>query len=122
LHDVAEEQLPLDLERIVVNALVRHADPAVLVFDRAVDVGVPDAARRGGDGLGFAIAQTGDGGAVGAVYVQGQQVVAIHAGGPRGIEVADHAVGEFERRVSRVVRRAFVGLAGFIPTLRDVGR
>src|SRR5690606_35259160 len=117
-----EEQLPLDLERVVVNALVRNAHPAVLVFDRAVHVRIPNATRRGGDGLGFAIAQAGDSGAVRAVNVQRQQVVAVNAGRPRGVEVADHAIGQLKRRVSGVVRGALVGLAVLIPALRDVGR
>src|SRR5690606_24367914 len=119
--DVLKYELPLHLEGVVVNALVRHAGPAVLVVDRAVDVGIPDAARRGGEALGLAVAQAGDGGAVGAVNVQGEQVVAIDAGGPGGVEVEDGAVVQLEGRVGGVVGGALVFLAGFVPTLGDVG-
>src|SRR6185503_6872946 len=105
-----EEKLPLHLEGVVV-VLARHFLPARVEVERLRDVGVPDRARRVLPGLRTAAAQAGDRGAVGAIDVQRQQVVAAYTGGPRAVEVRDHALLEPEGRVRGVVRGRLVLLA-----------
>src|SRR5687767_5448190 len=58
-HDVAQEQLPLRLEPIVVTLLPGHRGPAGAKIDRLIDVGVPDRARRVAVVLRPALAQAG---------------------------------------------------------------
>ena len=79
VDDVAEEQLPLDLERVVVARVRRHLLPGVVEVDRLRDVGVPHRLRRGRARLDAAVGQPGDRGAVRAVDVERHEVVAAHA-------------------------------------------
>jgi len=67
---MAEEQLPLHLEGIVVGLFTGGRGPSVAVFDRAVDVGIPDAAGRGRQILGDAVPQSGDGRAVRSIHLE----------------------------------------------------
>ena len=66
----------------------RHADLGVEEVHRLLDVGVPHRPRRGHAALRAALLQPGDGRAVRAVDVEGDQVVAAHARGPT-VRVAD---------------------------------
>src|SRR4051812_43341665 len=56
--------------------------------------------------------------AIRAVDLEREQIVATHANIPRRVEVTDHAVNEFERRVRGVVRGRLVRFAALIPALR----
>src|ERR1044072_5419681 len=64
---VLEEEFPFDLERVVVDALIRHAHPTVALFDRAIDVRIPNTTRGRGERLRLAVAQARDGRAVRAI-------------------------------------------------------
>src|SRR5690606_24900154 len=120
LHHVAEEQLPLDLERVAVGVVRGNTGPVRVIIDRAVDVRVPDAARRRRQVLGNTVAQTGNRRAVRAIDLKREKIVATNTHRPGGVEVTDHAVLQLERSVRRVVGRAGVGLALLVPALRDV--
>ena len=99
--------------------LLRHLLPAVEVVQRALDVRIPDRARRRAVGLDPAIAQARDGRALRAIHLQRQQIVAPHAHAPRRIEVRDDAALEFERGVGGIVGGALVRLARLVPALLE---
>ena len=120
LDDVAQKKFPLDFEGIVVGLIRCNLLPAVVEVDRAVDVGIPYRPRRGGVRLHPAVAQAGDGAALGSIDLQHQQIVAADAEAPTGVDVRDDAAGQFERGVGGVVGGAVVGVAVFVPTLVDV--
>ncbi len=104
--DVAEEEFPLDLEGVVVGFLLGDFGPAIEEGDGLGDVGVPGGAGGVAVVLGPAFAQgAGDGAAVGAVDLEGEQVVAADADGPRGVEVGDDAAVELEGGVGGIVGR-----------------
>jgi hypothetical protein len=67
-----------------------------------------------------AVAQAGDGAAVGAVDLHREQVVAAHADGPGAVELADDAVLAVRRWRRRSRRRCLVFFAALIHALRDV--
>src|ERR1035438_510803 len=124
LHHVAEEQLPLALEGVVEGVLFGDLLPAFEIVQRALHVGVPNRARRVAVVLRPAVAQAGDGGSPGAIHLDGEQVVAAHADRPGRIEMGHDAAvfpGDLEGGVGRIVGRAMVGLAGFVPAGWNVG-
>ena len=120
VNDVLQKHLPLALERVVITRLLGHLLPAFEEVQRLLDVGVPHRARSAAIRLDPAMPQPNDGGAVGAVDLHGEQVVAANANGPGGVEVRDHSAFQLESRVGAVVGGAFVWAALFVPTLRDV--
>ena len=120
-RDVAQEPLPLDLERVV-GLAGRHRHPRRAVVDRVGEVRVPDRARGGGAGLDPALAQAGHGGAVGAVDLQLEQLAAVDAHAPRRVELRDHAALELEHRVRGVLGVGVVGLAALVVAQREVRR
>src|ERR1017187_1927086 len=67
LDHVAEEQFPLALEGVVEDVLLGDLLPAFEIVERAVHVGVPNGARGVAVVLRPAVAQAGDGGALGAI-------------------------------------------------------
>src|SRR5690606_37045730 len=81
----------------------------------------PDRLRRVDPVLGEAFVQARNGGAVRAVDLEGDEVVAAYADVPAGIDVGDNATFELEGGVSRVVRIGDVGLALLVDALRDMG-
>src|SRR6185369_16264018 len=95
--------------------------------DRLLHVGVPHRLGRVDPRLAPAFLQPGDGRAVRAVDLEGQQVVAAHARRPRHVDVRDYASTwlaaiELEGREGRVVAVGLVGLARLVPALRDERR
>src|ERR1035437_979546 len=124
LDYVAQEELPLALEGVVEAVLLGDLLPAFEIIERAIHVGVPDGARGVAVVLRPAMAQAGDSGALGAIHLDGEQVVAAHADGPGRIEVGDYGAAfafDLEGGVCRIVGGARVGFAGFVPAGRDVG-
>lgn len=79
LHDMLEEELPLHLEGVVVGVVGGDTGPAILVINRAVDVGIPDAARCGGMRLCFAITESCNGASLGSINLEGQQILTVDA-------------------------------------------
>src|SRR5690606_6320880 len=65
--DVAQEQRPLRLERVVVGLVVRHLLPVGAEVAHDAGIRVPHRARRGDARLGEALGQAGHRRAVGAV-------------------------------------------------------
>ena len=125
LDDVADEELPLDLEAVVVDLRVGHLLPLVEEVHRLLHVGVPHRPRRRHARLDAAVGQAGDRRAVRAVDLEGDEVVAAHARRPRHVDLRDHRLAvalELARRVGGVVGGRLVGLAGLVPALRDVRR
>src|SRR5258708_35157048 len=59
IEEVADEQLPLGLERIVIDAVVGYLRPSRVEIDRLRNVRVPHRLRRGHSSLGPAIWGTG---------------------------------------------------------------
>ena len=72
-----------------------------------------------------ALLQTRHRRAVGAVDVEGDQVIAPYARGPRAVDLRHHRLTlvpfELKRCIARIVSGRCVGLTGFVPALRDVG-
>src|SRR6185312_8225919 len=95
--------------------------PAFEEVDRLRDVGIPHGLGGFAEALDPCLPQPGDAGAAGAVNLNGQQIVAPHAGTPARIELAERAVLEAEDRVSRVVGGRLVWLSIFGDPLGDVG-
>ena len=91
-----QEKFPLYFECVVEECIRRLGDPSVLIVDRTVLIGIPEAAGGGGVVLHRAVAKTCDGGTIGSVDLQGQQIVPLHPNAPRGVEMADHPVFQFE--------------------------
>ena len=73
-------------------------------------------------GLDLALAQAGNRGAVRAVDLQLEQLVAVHAHAPGRVHLHDQAAVELEHRVGGVLGGRVVGLAVLVDALRDVGR
>ncbi len=115
-----QEELPLHLEGVLVLPLVGELLPVGGVAVGVVDVGVPHRARGGAVRLHPALAQTRDGGAARAVHVQGEEVVAAHARGPRAPELRDDPALQLEGGVGRVVGGGVVPAAPLVPALRDL--
>src|SRR6266850_6298483 len=86
-RDVLEEELPLHFEGVVV-ALVGHFFPSLEKIDRLRDVGVPHRLRRLGIGLRQAAPQSRDCTALGAIDLDGEEIVASHAHVPGGVEMS----------------------------------
>ena len=80
--DVFEEHFPLDLEGVVEIELVWDFGPVRVVVDGRIDVGIPDRAWGYGLVLCPAFAEADDGGALGAIDLHGEQVVAADADVP----------------------------------------
>ena len=111
VEQVPDEQFPFDLERVVVDLVVRHLLPAGEEIDRLRHVGIPHRLRRVDARLRPAVGQPGDRGAERAVDVKRDQVVAPHARRPRAVDLRDHRpvrAGELEGRVGGVVGRRLV--------------
>ena len=119
--DVAQEHFPLDFEAVVEVGVVGDVGPAVAEGDGVGDVGVPDGARRVDAMLDAALAQAGDRAAECAVDLHGEELVAVDAEVPGGVDLGDDAAFELEGAVSGVVGGAGVGFALLVPALRDVG-
>src|SRR5690606_19111973 len=119
--DVPEEHLPLRLEAVLRRPVVGNFLPAGEEVDGLRLVGVPHRLRRVDPVLGEALVQAGNGGAVRAVDLEGDEVVAAYADVPAGIDMGDNAAFELEGGVGRVVRIGDVGLALLVDALRDVG-
>ena len=120
-HDVPEEHLPLHFEGVIEGAVIGDFFPLRAEVNRIGNVGIPDRLRRIDAVLGFAVTQAADGAAFSAIHLHFEKLVAIDAHGPGGIELRDDAVFKLQSCVGGIVSGAFVGLAIFIPALRDVG-
>ena len=77
--DVADEFLPLDLERIFELGGVGDFLPVLVEIQWLLDVGIPYRLGRGAERLHPAFPEAGDGGSVGAVDLHGEQIIAAHA-------------------------------------------
>jgi hypothetical protein len=122
LRHVPEEELPLDLECVVKSALLRHLLPSFEEVDGLRDVGVPDRPRRGAVRLYPAMPQARHRAALGAIHLDGQQIVPPYAHAPRRVEMRDDPPCQLEGSIRGVVGRAFVFLVILIPPFRDMGR
>ena len=85
------------------------------------EVGVPDRLRRGVAGLDAAAEQARDGAAVRAVDLELDELLAVDAHGPAGVDLRDHAAVELEDPVGGVVRGRGVGGARLVDAGGDVG-
>ena len=119
--DVPQEQLPLRLEAVVELGVVRDLLPLVAEDLGGGEVGVPDRLGGGRAVLDAAVAQARDRGALGAVDLELDQLVAVDADRPGGVDLGDGAALELEDAVGGVVGGGVVGLAVLVPALRDVG-
>src|SRR3954447_21855465 len=119
---MAQEQLPLALKRVIERILFRHLLPPVEEVDRLRDVGVPSRTGCAAVMLNPAIAQTGHGGSLRSVYLNGEKVVSPHPHRPRGVEVRDDAALQLERGVRRIVGSALVWLSALVAPLRYMRR
>jgi len=118
---VAKEQFPLGLKGVLVVGFVGDFVPVAQEVCRVFHIGIPDGVGRLVVALLPAASQGGQGGTFGAVYLQGEQVVASNASAPRGVEVGDDAIGQLECDVGGVVGGALIGLALFVDSLGNVG-
>ncbi|CAH1690697.1 hypothetical protein CHELA40_50002 [Chelatococcus asaccharovorans] len=120
-HHVADEILPLGLEAIVVDLVVRHLVPLVREFHGLRLIGVPHRPRGVHAVLGEAARETGHGRAMRAVDLESDEIVALHAHGPGGVDLGDDAALELEGRIGGVVGIGGIGLSVLADTRRDVG-
>jgi hypothetical protein len=109
--DVFEEVLPLGLEAVVVGFLLRHLVPIFIEVDGLRDVRIPDGFRCVSVVLDVDITQTCHGGAAGAIYLQGEEVIAPDAHVPGAVDMHGHPVLQFKGGIGGIVGGALVGLA-----------
>jgi DNA-binding GntR family transcriptional regulator len=119
-RDMTEEEFPLNLEGVVVDASIRNFGPTRVEIDWIVHVGIPDRFGGGADVLDFAAAQAGDGGAFGAVDLNGQEVIAAHTDVPGAIEMAKNTVFQFKSGVGAIVGGACIHVAVFVDPFRNM--
>ena len=81
-NDVAQEEFPLDFEGVVVGLLIGDFGPAFKEVDGLRNVRVPSWAGRVAVVLNPDIAEAADGGAFFAIHLNGEKVIAAHAGHP----------------------------------------
>jgi hypothetical protein len=67
--------------------------------------------------LGLAVPQAGHRATLRAVDLQFEELVAVDAHAPRGVDLGHDAARELEGSVCRVVGRRLVGFAFLVPTL-----
>lgn len=119
--DMAEKQLPLDLESIVVFDGIGNFLPALVKVDRLFDVGIPDWFGGGAKRLDPAFPKANGGGSFCSVHVHHEEVVPPHADIPGAVELADDSVVQLERRIAAVIGGALVDVPRFIDSLGNVG-
>ena len=120
LTGALQEQLPLQLEPVVEDHVVRHVRPQRLVVDGVGQVGVPHRHRRGHPVLHGAVAQPGHGAGDRAVHLELEQFPPVDPDRPGGVHRGERPAGELEHRVRGVVRGRVVGGARLVPAPRDV--
>src|SRR5258708_16878649 len=120
IEEVADEQLPLGLERIVIEVVVGYLRPSRVEIDRLRNVRVPHRLRRVHSSLGPAFGEAGYGRSMRAVDLEHQEVVATHPRAPGAVELRDDAAGELEGGIGGVIGIRPVGLALLVPTLGNV--
>ena len=81
-NEVAEEEFPLDFEGVVVDLLIGDFRPALKEIDGLRNVGVPCRTRRIAVVLNPDIAETANGRAFFAIHLNGEEIIATHAGHP----------------------------------------
>ena len=120
--DVSDELLPLDLEAVLDGVVVRHVHPVGGVVVGVGQVGVPGRLRGGVARLDPAAEQACDGAAVRAVDLELDELLAVDPHRPAGVELRDHASGQLEHRVGRVVGGRRVGRPRLVDPGGDVRR
>src|SRR5437762_3040541 len=79
LDDMSDEHLPLDLEAVVVDLVIRDLLPAAAKIDGLPLVRIPDRPRRRLARLDHAIGEPGNRGPVRAIDLERDEVVAVDA-------------------------------------------
>ena len=108
LRNVAQKHLPLHLERVVEFGVVGNHGPRTAKLNRIGQIGIPNRPRRVGSILELALAQSRYGAPRGAVHLQVQKFVAIHARGPRRVDLRYDPALKLEYAVRRVIGGACV--------------
>lgn len=80
--NMAQEEFPLDFERIVVGLLVWNFRPAFEEIDGLWNIGIPGRARCVAVVLNPDITETTNGGAFFTIDLDGEKVVTAHTGDP----------------------------------------
>ena len=119
---MADEQLPFDLERVVVGDVARLFLPGVEEIYALRHVGIPHRLGRVHPRLAETALQPGHRRAMRAVDLERHQVVAAHAHGPRTVDMRDHAALQLESGVGRIVGGGPVLPAVFVPAHGNVRR
>src|SRR5579863_1046668 len=117
--DVLEEHLPLDLESVVEDLVVRYINPVLAELEGVFDVGIPHGFGGVDAVLRSALAQAGDGASQRAIHLNAEEFVAVDPEGPRGVDLRDDAAVELERPVCGVVGGGFVAHALLVDALRN---
>lgn len=81
-NEVAQEEFPLDFEGVVVGLLIGDFGPTFEEVDGLRNVGVPGRAGRVAVVLNPDIAEAANGGTFFPIDLNGEKVVAAHAGHP----------------------------------------
>src|SRR5262249_10578336 len=116
---MADEHLPFRLEAVVVGT-AGHLAPGLEEMDRLRHVRVPPRPRRVPSRWAPAFLQAGARRAMGAVDVEGNEIVAAHARAPRAVDVSDDAAVELEGAIGGVVDIGLVRLAVLVPALGNM--
>ncbi len=81
-NEVAQEEFPLDFEGVVVGLLIWDFGPTLEEVDGLWNVGVPGRTGRVAVVLNPDIAKAADSGTFFTIHLNGEEVVAAHAGHP----------------------------------------
>src|ERR1039458_7640298 len=120
--DMTEKHLPLHLECVVELGIVRHFGPLIAELDWVRQIGIPYGAGRVDAMLNLAVAQSGHGAAFGSIDVEVEELIAINARYPGGVDLREDTALQLEHAVGRVICGALVGIACFINALWNVRR
>src|ERR1700704_3484848 len=106
--DVADEHFPLLLKAVVVRAVLRDLLPVGVKIVGTFLVGIPHRPRRRLAGLNDAVGKPGYRRAVGAVDLEGDEIVAIDPRHPGHVDMRDDAALEPEGRIGGIISRRLV--------------
>src|SRR6185312_4827456 len=121
LADMADEHFPLLLETVVVDDVFWNLLPVSIEVMGALLIRIPYRPRRRLARLDDAVGETGHRRAVGAVDLEGDEIVAIDPRHPAHVDMRDDAALETEGGIGGVVSRRRVLLALLVEPFRDIG-
>src|ERR1700722_11474763 len=115
-----QEQLPLNLERIIEHLLIRHPCPAIQMLDTALNIRIPRCFRRDTLMLNYTIPQPRNRTPLRAVNLDSKQVISPDSHCPARVEAHNDSALKLEGGIRCIVRSASITLALLVHSLLDV--